>query len=290
MPRMSASEAFVETLVANGVKNVFGIVGSAYMDALDLFPTAGIRFIPTVHEQGAGHMADGYARVSGKHGVCIAQNGPGITNFVTCIKTAYWNHTPMLLVTPQAANRTIGQGGFQEVEQMALFRDMVCYQEEVRDPARIAEVLNRVITKARRLSAPAQINVPRDYWTQVVDIDLPQIVRFERPAGGAHAVAEAAKLLSEAKFPVILSGGAGTRLWPLSREGYPKQFLPLVAENTLFQETVLRARHVQGCGAPIVVARARRAGEKSRQYARTKTTMSMQRPAMTWAPWKPVMM
>jgi sulfoacetaldehyde acetyltransferase len=112
----------------------------------------------------------------------------------------------MLLVTPQAANKTIGQGGFQEVEQMALFRDMVCYQEEVRDPSRTAEVLNRVITKAKRLSAPAQINIPRDYWTQVIDIDLPAIVEFERPSGGSHAVAEAAKLLSVAKFPVILSG------------------------------------------------------------------------------------
>jgi len=138
--------------------------------------------------------------------MAIGQNGPGITGFVTPIKTAYWNHTPMLLVTPQAANKTIGQGGFQEVEQMALFRDMVCYQEEVRDAIRIPEVLNRVIEKAIRGSAPAQINVPRDFWTQVIDVDLPQIVRLERPAGGAAAIAEAAKLLSQAKFPVILSG------------------------------------------------------------------------------------
>ncbi len=112
----------------------------------------------------------------------------------------------MLLVTPQAANKTIGQGGFQEVEQMALFKDMVCYQEEVRDPSRVAEVLNRVILKAKRLSAPAQLNIPRDFWTQVIDIDLPAIVEFERPAGGEIAVTEAAKLLSQAKFPVILSG------------------------------------------------------------------------------------
>jgi len=136
----------------------------------------------------------------------IAQNGPGVTGFVTAMKTAYWNHTPMLLVTPQAANRTIGQGGFQEVEQMALFRDMVCYQEEVRDPVRVAEVLTRVIAKAIRGSAPAQINVPRDLWTQVIDINLPPIVSFERPTGGAKAIAEAARLLSEARFPVILSG------------------------------------------------------------------------------------
>ena len=89
---------------------------------------------------------------------------------------------------------------------MNLFKDIVCYQEELRDPSRMAEVLNRVIEKSIRGSAPAQINVPRDYWTQVVDIELPPIVRLERSAGGASAVAEAAKLLSNAKFPVILSG------------------------------------------------------------------------------------
>ena len=138
--------------------------------------------------------------------MAIAQNGPGITNFVTPIKTAYWNHTPMLLVTPQAANKTIGQGGFQEIEQMKLFEDMVCYQEEVRDPSRMAEVLNRVIEKAWRGCAPAQINIPRDYWTQVIDIELPQIIRLERPQGGTQAVSEAAKLLSDAEFPVILNG------------------------------------------------------------------------------------
>ncbi|MCX7348879.1 MAG: sulfoacetaldehyde acetyltransferase, partial [Alphaproteobacteria bacterium] len=147
-------------------------------------------------------MADGFTRASGKMCMMIAQNGPGITNFVTAVKTAYWNHTPLLLITPQAANKTIGQGGFQEVEQMALFKDMVAYQEEVRDASRVAEVLNRVIMNAKRLSAPAQINMPRDFWTQVIDIELPATVGFERPSGGDDAIAAAAKLLSEAKFPV----------------------------------------------------------------------------------------
>jgi sulfoacetaldehyde acetyltransferase len=151
-------------------------------------------------------MADGFTRASGKMSMMIAQNGPGITNFVTAVKTAYWNHTPLLLVTPQAANKTIGMGGFQEVEQMALFKDMVCYQEEVRDPSRVAEVLNRVILQAKRQSAPAQINMPRDYFTQVIDVALPAVVEFERPSGGEEAIAQAAQLLSTAKFPVILNG------------------------------------------------------------------------------------
>ena len=204
--KMTTEEAFVKVLQKHGVEHCFGIIGSAFMPISDLFPKAGITFWDAAHEGNAGFMCDGYTRASGKIAMCIGQNGPGITNLVTPVKTAYWNHTPMLLVTPQAANRTIGQGGFQEVEQMALFRDMVCYQEEVRDPVRIAEVLNRVIENALRRSAPAQVNVPRDIWTQVVDIELPRSVALERQAGGEEAVAEAARLLSEASFPVILSG------------------------------------------------------------------------------------
>jgi sulfoacetaldehyde acetyltransferase len=204
--RMTTEEAFVKVLQMHGIEHAFGIIGSAFMPISDLFPKAGITFWDVAQETNGGLICDGYTRTTGKIAMAIAQNGPGVTGFVTAVKTAYWNHTPMLLVTPQAANKTIGMGGFQEVEQMAMFRDMVCYQEEVRDPSRVAEVLNRVILKAKRLSAPAQINLPRDYWTQVVDIALPAIVEFERPAGGAKAIAEAAKLLSSAKFPVILSG------------------------------------------------------------------------------------
>ena len=204
--KMTTEEAFVKVLQMHGIQHAFGIIGSAFMPISDLFPKAGINFWDCAHEGSGGMMADGYTRASGKMSMMIAQNGPGITNFVTAVKTAYWNHTPVLLVTPQAANRTIGQGGFQEVEQMALFKDMVCYQEEVRDPNRMAEVLNRVIMNAKRLSAPAQINVPRDYFTHVVDIDLPAVVEFERPSGGEDTIAAAAKLLSDAKFPVILNG------------------------------------------------------------------------------------
>ncbi|SMP00138.1 sulfoacetaldehyde acetyltransferase [Paracoccus laeviglucosivorans] len=203
---MTTEESFVKVLQLHGIEHAFGIIGSAMMPVSDLFPKAGISFWDCAHETNAGLMADGFTRSTGKMSMAIAQNGPGVTGFVTPIKTAYWNHTPLLLVTPQAANKTIGQGGFQEMEQMRLFADCVCYQEEVRDPSRIPEVLNRVIMQAWRNSAPAQINIPRDMWTQVIDVDLPQVVAFERPAGGENAVAQAAQLLSNAKFPVILSG------------------------------------------------------------------------------------
>ncbi|MEM9796466.1 MAG: sulfoacetaldehyde acetyltransferase [Pseudomonadota bacterium] len=204
--KMTTEEAFVKVLQRHGIRHAFGIIGSAMMPISDIFPAAGITFWDCAHEGSAGMMADGYTRATGEMSMMIAQNGPGITNFVTAVKTAYWNHTPLLLVTPQAANKTIGQGGFQEVEQMKLFEDMVAYQEEVRDPSRVAEVLTRVIAKAHRASAPAQINMPRDFWTQVVDIDIPDPIEFERSPGGENSVKKAAELLDGAKNPVILNG------------------------------------------------------------------------------------
>jgi len=186
MTKMNTEEAFVKVLQMHGIEHAF--------------------VWDVAHECNGGMMADGFTRASGKMSMAIAQNGPGITNFLTPIMTAYWNHTPLLLVTPQAGNNTMGQGGFQEVPQMRMFADCVAYQEEVLDPTRIAEVLNRVIMRAHQYSAPAQINVPRNFWTQIIDIDLPKVVKIERPSGGKDAIAQAAKLLSKAKFPVMLNG------------------------------------------------------------------------------------
>ncbi|MEL6607718.1 MAG: sulfoacetaldehyde acetyltransferase [Pseudomonadota bacterium] len=204
--KMTTEEAFVKVLQRHGIEHAFGIIGSAMMPISDLFPVAGIKFWDCAHEGSAGFMSDGYTRATGKMSMMIAQNGPGITNFVTAVKTAYWNHTPCLLVTPQAANKTIGQGGFQEMPQMNLFADCVAYQEEVRDPSRVVEVLTRVIAQAKRLSGPAQLNIPRDFWTQVIDTEIVDPIEFERSPGGENSVAKAADILSNAKNPVILNG------------------------------------------------------------------------------------
>ncbi len=207
MPRMTPSEAFVETLVAHGVKHVFGIVGSAYMDALDLFPPAGIRFISVAHEQGAGHMADGYSRVSNRQGVCIAQNGPGITNFVTAVAAAYWAHSPVVVITPETGSATQGMGGFQETDQMPIFSKITKFQAHVNRPDRLAEFTSRCFDLALSERGPTQLNIPRDYFYGDVDVNLPKPIKVERAAGGARSLEEAAKLLAEAKFPIIVAGG-----------------------------------------------------------------------------------
>jgi len=207
MTKMSASEAFVETLVAYGVTDVFGIVGSAYMDALDLFPTAGIRFIPTVHEQGAGHMADGYSRVSGRHGVCIAQNGPGITNFVTACAAAYWAHSPVVMVTPETGTGTMGLGGFQETEQLPIFSKITKYQAHVSKHPRMAELTARCFDMAMSERGPTQLNIPRDNFYGEADYEIAKPRKISRGPGADESLDEAADLIAKAKFPVIVAGG-----------------------------------------------------------------------------------
>jgi sulfoacetaldehyde acetyltransferase len=208
--RMTPSEAFVETLVAQGVKNVFGIVGSAYMDALDLFPAAGIRFIPTVHEQGSAHMADGYFRVTGRHGVCIGQNGPGITNFVTAIAAAYWAHSAVVAITPEAGTMATGLGGFQETDQLPIFSRITKYQAHVNNPARMAELTARAFDRAILEMGPAQLNIPRDYLYGEIECEIPQPIRIERGPGGSASLDAAAEALAQARFPVIIAGGGVT--------------------------------------------------------------------------------
>ncbi|HIK80310.1 MAG TPA: sulfoacetaldehyde acetyltransferase, partial [Porticoccaceae bacterium] len=204
---MTPSEAFVETLVANGVTKIFGIMGSAFMDAMDIFAPAGIELIPVVHEQGAAHMADGYARASGDHGVVIGQNGPGVSNCVTGIAAAFWAHSPVVMITPEAGTMSIGLGGFQEAQQLPMFQEFTKYQGHVNNPKRIAEFTARCFDRAMSEIGPTQLNIPRDFFYGDICIDIPQPQRLDRGPGGEKSLGEAAYLLSTAKFPVMVSGG-----------------------------------------------------------------------------------
>nr|WP_145548886.1 sulfoacetaldehyde acetyltransferase [Variovorax boronicumulans] len=205
--KMTPSEAFVETMVANGVRHIFGIMGSAFMDAMDIFAPAGITLIPVVHEQGAAHMADGYARASGRHGVVIGQNGPGISNCVTAIAAAYWAHSPVVMITPETGTMGMGLGGFQEANQLPMFQEFTKYQGHVTNPKRMAEFTARCFDRAMSEMAPTQLNIPRDYFYGEIQCEIPKPMRVERGAGGENSMAAAAELLANAKFPVILAGG-----------------------------------------------------------------------------------
>jgi len=205
--RMTPSEAFVETLRAEGIDLVPGIVGSAYMDALDLFPAAGIRFLSVAHEQNAVHMADGLARVTGTPSFVIAQNGPGITNFVTGVAAAYWAHTPMVVCTPAVGTLGVGLGGFQETEQMPIFSKITKWQVQVNRPERMAELLRRAFYVAKAEMGPVQIDIPRDYFYGDFMTEIYPSLTLERGSGNPDQIAAAAEALAGAQRPVILAGG-----------------------------------------------------------------------------------
>ncbi|WP_328334654.1 MULTISPECIES: sulfoacetaldehyde acetyltransferase [unclassified Streptomyces] len=246
--RMTPSEAFVETLVANDVTDIFGIMGSAFMDAMDIFAPAGIRLVPVVHEQGAGHMADGYARVSGRHGVVIGQNGPGISNCVTAIAAAYWAHSPVVIVTPETGTMGMGLGGFQEANQLPMFQEFTKYQAHVNNPNRMAEFTGRAFDRAMSEIGPTQLNIPRDYFYGDINTEIPRPNRLDRGAGGAKSLDEAAELLATAEFPVIISGGGVVMADGVDQCKALAERLGAPVVNSYLHNDSFPASHPQWCG------------------------------------------
>ena len=261
MQKMTPSEAFVETLVAQGVDTMFGIMGSAFMDAMDIFAPAGIKLIPVVHEQGAGHMADGYARASGRHGVVIGQNGPGISNCVTSIAAAYWAHSPVVIITPETGTMGMGLGGFQEANQLPMFEEFTRYQGHVCNPKRMAEFTARCFDRAISDNGPTQLNIPRDYFYGEVACEIPKPMRVERGAGGEESLNAAAELLADGQVPgdpgrrrrrAWATRSRSARRWP---SGWARRSSPATCATT-------PSRPVTRCGPARWATRVRKAGMK----------------------------
>jgi len=248
MARMTPSEAFVETMVAHGVTDMFGIMGSAFMDAMDIFEPAGIRLIPVVHEQGAAHMADGYSRVTGRQGVCIGQNGPGISNCVTAIAAAYWAHSPVVMITPETGTMGIGLGGFQEANQLPMFQEFTKYQGHVNNPQRMGEITARCFDRALSEMGPTQLNIPRDFFYGDIDVEISQPIHIDRGAGGKKSLDDAADLLARAKFPVIISGGRVVNADAIEECKALAERLAAPVVNSYLHNDSFPASHPQWCG------------------------------------------
>ncbi|MBS3970614.1 MAG: sulfoacetaldehyde acetyltransferase, partial [Clostridia bacterium] len=207
--KMTPSEAIVEQMLAEGVEYCVGIVGSAFMDMLDLFPAAGIKFIPVRDEHTAGHMMDAYGRISGKVGVCIGQNGPGVTNLVTSVATANLAHTPMLVLGPSAGTPTIGWDGFQECDQVPMFKPITKAAFGIPHPSRAADCVRTAFRIMHADRGPVYLDIPRDYFYGELEDEILPPAKY-RPTTklipDAEILKQGAKILSEAKNPVILSG------------------------------------------------------------------------------------
>jgi sulfoacetaldehyde acetyltransferase len=246
--RMTSSEALVETLVAEGVKDVFGIVGSAFMDALDLFPAAGIRFISVAHEQAAAHAADGMARVTGRPQACIGQNGPGAANFVSGIAAAFWAHSPVVAISPETGSKGIGTGGFQELDQMPMFEKQTVFQVRVNRPDRMAELARRCFYRAKLELGPTQLNIPRDYFYGDIEEEI-----FPTPTLGAGRppqkdIEHAIRLLKDADYPVIVSGGGVSQGDALDEVKALAEYLSAPVVSTYLHNDTFPYSHELGCG------------------------------------------
>jgi sulfoacetaldehyde acetyltransferase len=207
--KMTPSEAIVEQLLAEGVEYCVGIVGSAFMDLIDLFPAAGIEFIAVRDEHTAGHMMDAYGRITGKVGVCIGQNGPGITNLVTSVATANQAHTPMLILGPSAGTPTIGWDGFQECDQVPIFKPITKASFGIPHPSRAADSVRTAFRIMHADRGPVYLDIPRNYFYGELEDEILPPERY-RPTTkfipDVEILKQAAKVLSEAKNPVIISG------------------------------------------------------------------------------------
>ncbi len=246
--KMTPSEALVETLVAEGVEVCYGIVGSAYMDALDLFPDAGIRFVSVAHEQAAAHAADAMARVTGRPQVCIAQNGPGAANFVSAITAAFWAHSPVVAITPETGSMGIGTGGFQELDQLPMFERSTKYQVRVNRAERMAELARRCFYMAKAECGPTQLNIPRDFFYGEVEDEIYPTLDVNRGSGARWQLEEAGRLLAEAKKPVILAGGGVSMADAVEETKALAEYLTAPVCNTYLHNDSFPYDHQLGTG------------------------------------------
>jgi len=246
--KMTSSEALVETMVAEGVNTVFGIVGSAFMDALDLFPDAGIRFVSVAHEQAACHAADGLARVTGRPQACIAQNGPGAANFVSALTAACWAHSPVVAITPETGSMGMGTGGFQELDQMPMFEAQTVYQVRVNHPRRMAELARRAFYMARTHSAPTQLNIPRDHFYGDCEDEIFPTLEVSRGCGSMEALEAAARMLNGGARPVIIAGGGVSQAGALEELTALAEYLTAPVVNSYLHNDTFPAGHPLAMG------------------------------------------
>jgi len=218
MTEMSGAKALIKALEKQKVEVIFGILGGAVLPIYDHFCGSEIRHILCRHEQGAAHAAEGYARASGKPGVCLATSGPGATNLVTGIANAYMDSTPIIALTGQvpttSVNTTymIGRDSFQEADIVGITTPITKYNFQLKSAAEIPETVKNafhIATTGR--PGPVLIDIPKNLQTQVAEMNFSDKIRIKgyKPRSKPHPlqIKKAVKMLTKAEKPVILSGG-----------------------------------------------------------------------------------
>lgn len=213
MAKMAGKEMVVEALKREGVEVIFGFPGGAIIDVYDALDKDGsIKHVLVRHEQGAAHAADGYARASGKVGVCLVTSGPGATNTVTGIATAYMDSVPMVVLTGQVPTGLIGNDAFQEVDIVGITRPCTKHNYLVKDVRDLPRILKEAFYIARSgRPGPVLVDLPKDVQNSTAEFDYPEEVelRSYKPVLTPHQkqIKRAFKLIEQAKSPVLYVGG-----------------------------------------------------------------------------------
>lgn len=208
--KLKGSEAIVKVLLEQGVDTVFGYPGGAVIPLYDALYSAPLKNVLTAHEQGAIHAADGYARASGKTGVCIATSGPGATNIVTGLATAYLDSIPLVAITGQVGVSMLGRDSFQEIDIVGVTMPITKYNMLVRSKEELVPALRKAFALAKEgRPGPVLVDVPSS--VQVEELEWPELeaeAEMEAmPKAAAEQLAEAAAVLNKAERPVLLVGG-----------------------------------------------------------------------------------
>src|SRR4030042_4671162 len=206
---MKGARAAVELLEKQNVEVMFGIPGGVLLPFYDELVQSDIRHILPRHEQCAGHMADGFARVSKKTGVCIATSGPGATNLVTGVATAFMDSSPMVAITGQVATNVLGNDAFQEADSFSLMMPITKHNYRVTDPKRFPETIKRafmIATTGRY--GPVHVDIPTDiFQADITEEQMKKEVRVPKPRRNLSELLDAVKLLEKAERPTIMVGG-----------------------------------------------------------------------------------
>ncbi|OQZ01207.1 MAG: acetolactate synthase, large subunit, biosynthetic type [Candidatus Brocadia sp. UTAMX1] len=208
----TGSQILVDALIREGVEFVFGIPGGAVLPLFDALFDSPIKFILTRHEQGAGHAADGYARATGRVGVCLVTSGPGATNLVTAIATAYMDSIPMVAITGQVKTFLIGNDAFQEADTIGITRSITKHSylvKDIKDLARTVKEAFYIANTGRR--GPVLIDLPVDVTMEKCEEVIPTEVELPgykpRYEGNIRQINIAAEVVNSAKQPVVYTGG-----------------------------------------------------------------------------------
>ncbi|MCZ2111377.1 MAG: biosynthetic-type acetolactate synthase large subunit [Dehalococcoidia bacterium] len=212
MARMTGAQMVLESLQREGVDTIFGYPGGVVLPLYDTLPEfPGIRHILCRHEQSSAHMADGYARASGKMGVCLATSGPGATNLVTGICTAWMDSTPVFALTGNVARTLLGKDGFQEADITGITQPITKHNYLVMNAREIALTVREathIATTGR--PGPVLVDIPKDVFQETDEFDWPEQVNLRgyKPTTEGHAgmIRRAAELIDQAKRPIIISG------------------------------------------------------------------------------------